>query len=177
MERVILLGAGNGRERVINVNDRKGWEGQELVTLDIDPSAKPDIVWDLNKTPWPFEDNSADEIHAYEVFEHLGQQGDVESFFATFYECWRILKPNGKLACTVPMWNSLWAFSDPGHRRIISVGTLAFLSLDQYHLQVGKTPMADYRSIWKGDFEPEFLGEGQDRLVFVMNAHKPVRTF
>jgi hypothetical protein len=179
MERVILLGAGNNPQRIINVNGRSDWSGQELITVDIDEATKPTVVCDLNLTPWPFESNSADEIHAYEVFEHLGRQGDLISFFSTFYECWRILKPGGHLAATVPMWNSLWAFSDPGHSRIISAGSLVFLDQKQYHDQVGKTPMADYRAYWKGDFSPEPGGilEGQERLLFVLKAHKPVRSF
>ena len=76
------------------------------------------------------------------------------------------------LVASTPMWNSLWAWSDPGHRRVISNGTLSFLSQKMYAEGVGKGPMADYRSIWKGDLEVVDLKETADRFWFVLRANK-----
>ena len=73
-------------------NDR---EWVNLVTLDIDPNCNPDIICDLNELPYPFKDNTFNEIHGYEVLEHCGTQGDYQYFFAQFTEFWRILKPEG----------------------------------------------------------------------------------
>ena len=70
----ILLGAGSSREKRLGVRGCHTWDG--LVTLDFNSDHNPDVVHDLNVFPYPFDDNSADEIHAYEVVEHLGQQGD-----------------------------------------------------------------------------------------------------
>src|SRR5688572_24065546 len=106
------------------------WRG--LTTLDMNPDHKPDVVWDLESVPWPLEDNTFEEVHAYEVLEHLGQQGDWRSFFAHFGETYRVLKPGGILFATVPMWNSAWAWADPSHTRIITLGTLMFLSQAEY---------------------------------------------
>jgi len=122
-----------------------------------------------------FQDNSFDEVHAYELLEHLGQQGDIWSFFGTFAEIHRILRPEGRLAATVPRWDSMWAWGDPGHTRVINEGSLAFLSQEQYRLQVGKTPMADYRSVWKGDFEPTWTGFTEHNFMFTLRAVKPAR--
>lgn len=56
-----------------------------------------DIIHDLNKIPYPFEDNSVDEIHTSHLLEHL--QIHVIEFFT---ECFRILKPNGMLYFSCP---------------------------------------------------------------------------
>lgn len=125
----------------------------EIVTLDINPDHNPDIVYDLNDLPLPFESNEFDQIIAYEILEHLGRQGDYEHFFAEFAEYWRILKPDGILTGTVPHWKSPWAWADPSHTRVIPLETFTFLNQDQYAAQVGKTAMSDFRRIWKADFK------------------------
>lgn len=172
---VILLGAGSSRERKLLVGGKSDFDGQTVLTVDIEPRHGTDVVWNLEHTPWPFDDNCAEEIHAYEVLEHLGEQGDMVSFFAHFYEIWRILKPDGHVAVTVPAWNSEWAWGDPGHRRVITPGTLFFLSQPLYKSGVGRTTMSDYRSLWKGDFEKVASQVAKDTHAFVLRAVKPVR--
>ena len=90
MKKQLLIGCGHSREkRMIYEGHTPGWD--ELVALDINPECDPDIEWDLNEIPYPFDDNEFDEIHAYEVLEHLGAQGDFRFFFAQFEEMWRII--------------------------------------------------------------------------------------
>jgi len=167
----LLIGCGTERGKRVKFGDiPEDWT--ELVTLDMDANLEPDVVWDLEDFPYPFEDNLFDEIHAYEVLEHTGQQGDFRFFFKQFTEFWRILKPGGYFCATVPMWDSPWAWSDPGHKRIISANTLVFLSQDEYKVQVGKTAMADYRPWWQGDFELIANTEENGTLGFVIQAKK-----
>ncbi|HLY46440.1 MAG TPA: methyltransferase domain-containing protein [Stellaceae bacterium] len=147
------------------------WDG--LVTLDHNDDHKPDHIWDLEKIPLPFEENHFDEIHAYEVLEHTGAQGDWRFFFAQWSDFWRILKPDGLFHATVPMWNSIWAWGDPSHRRVINSGTLVFLSQAQYQRQVGKTPMSDFRFCYQADFEPVYHKETEHQYLFILRAKKP----
>ena len=104
MKKELLIGCGSDHNRKIPYLTDE-WEG-ELVTLDINQYHKPDVLWDLCQFPYPFEDNTFDEIHAYEVLEHIGQQGDYKMFFDQFSEFWRILKPNGVIVGSCPSWNS-----------------------------------------------------------------------
>jgi SAM-dependent methyltransferase len=169
----LLLGAGANHKKKLALMDKPDWE--KLVTLDINPDHKPDILHDLTKFPYPFEENTFDEIHAYEVMEHTGQQGDFRFFFDQWNEIYRILKPGGFFAGTSPDHNSKWAWGDPGHTRIVGRECLVFLNQLQYEEQVGKTPMSDYRWIYKADFEPMHLETSGETFVYVLQAVKPSR--
>jgi hypothetical protein len=200
----LLLGCGHSRKKQACIpGDTLEWK--DLVTLDSNPLCDPDIVCDLNEEYWlpngsyprlrtefigdhykvepddtgywtvAFKENIFTEIHAYEVLEHLGRQGDVQSFFSTFRNIYDILVPDGVLFATCPSRHSAWAWGDPGHTRLIQPEHLIFLDQGQYKFQLGKTAMSDYRSIWKGDFQ--CLSSTDDKTFhrFVLQAKKPAR--
>lgn len=160
----LLVGCGNSRERRVKF-DQVPDEWEELVTLDIQPPA--DVIHDLNVLPYPFADESFDEICAYEVLEHCGSQGDWKFFFAQFSEFHRILKKGGWFSGTVPMWTSPWAYGDPSHTRVIPKEMLSFLAQSHYD-QVGTTPCTDFRSVWKGNLVLKGLKEEEHTLSFVL---------
>ena len=100
-------------------------------------------------------ENFFDEVHAYEVLEHLGGMGDFKFFFALWRKIWRALKPEGVVCATTPWWESVWAWQDPGHRRVYSPEILTYLSQDQYEKQIGRTAMTDYRRFWPKPYDFE----------------------
>jgi SAM-dependent methyltransferase len=167
----LLIGCGSNRAKKLSVQGRSEWSG--LVTLDYEARHNPDVVHDLHD-PLPFDDNTADEIHAYEVLEHVGKQGDYRFFFQQFTDFWRVLKPGGVLLGTVPLPGSPWAWGDPSHTRVIPKETFVFLHQPSYE-QVGKTAMSDFRSIYKADFDVIHLHENGDVLEFALQAIKPSR--
>ena len=167
----LLIGAGNDRRKKVTFSSiPEQW--CELVTLDNNPSLDVHYHHDLNNIPYPFDDDMFDEIHAYEVLEHCGKQGDWRFFFDQFHEFWRILKPGGWFIATCPMWDSPWAWGDPGHTRIISPESLVFLSQEEYEKQVGVNAMTDYREWYKADFELYTKQEGDHNWGFVLKAKK-----
>lgn len=171
--RELLIGAGSSRVKKLAANGRQDWHN--LTTLDINADHKPDLVWDLTQLPLPFEDNSFDEIHAYEVLEHTGQQGDYKFFFAQFAELWRILRPGGLLIGTCPSRHSPWAWGDPSHTRVIQPENFIFLDQAQYIAQVGRTAMSDFRYIFKADFSTAFSQDDNTTFSFALKAIKPSR--
>ena len=169
----LLIGAGSNHVKKIIMNQRSEWT--DLTTLDINAEHKPDVVWNLEHLPLPFADNQFDEIHAYEVLEHTGQQGDYVFFVAQFSEIWRVLKPGGYLMGTCPSRNSPWAWGDPSHKRIVQPESLVFLDQSEYIKQVGITPMSDFRYIYKADFVRIHIADDNNAFSFVIQAVKPSR--
>jgi len=170
----LLIGCGSRRDRIVALDGQKAWPG-ELVTLDINLDHKPDVIWDLTRMPYPFASDEFDEIHAYEVLEHTGQQGDWRFFFRQWSEFYRILKPGGYFVGTSPLWMNGWAWGDPGHTRTVQPENFVFLSQDQYNKQIGHTPMTDYRPWYFADFETIFIEPHDPSFAFVLQAVKPSR--
>jgi tetratricopeptide (TPR) repeat protein len=81
-----------------------------------------DIVADLEKFPWPFEDNSVDEIFCSHYIEHTP---DLISFVNELY---RIMKVGAKAEIIAPYYSSIRAWQDPTHLRAISENTYLYFS-------------------------------------------------
>ena len=71
--------------------------------VDIESRCNPDQVLDLEQTPWPYEDNFFDKIHADTILERLGQ--DPKVFTNIIKEMYRVSKPGAE-----------WFIRAPHHR-------------------------------------------------------------
>jgi len=74
-----------------------------------------DVVWNLNKTPWPFKKGEFDRILADNVVEHL------DSVTTAMEEIWRITKKGAMTKIIVPVVPSVWAFIDPTHKQFLTL--------------------------------------------------------
>jgi len=172
MKTELLIGCGSDKGKRLKANPTDADTWSSLTTLDYNEDHKPDVVWDLTSpSGLPFEANTFDEIHAYEVLEHTGAQGDYKFFFWQFSDFWRVLKPNGYLLATCPSRHSVWALGDPSHTRVMQKEQLVFLEQWRY-VAVGKTSMSDFRSIYKADFEIIAANEDEDTFRFILKAKK-----
>lgn len=79
--------------------------------LRLDP-ARPwvTVAHDLNELPWPWADNSFDQIVASAVLEHLRID-----LLQSLGECWRVLRPGGQIWVKVPYAMSERSYDDPTH--------------------------------------------------------------
>lgn len=153
---VLLLGCGNSHDKRMQFED-EGFRGSpwakfedysNLTLSDVDPEIceKYDATYaDLDTFPYPWEDESFDEIHAYEVLEHTGSLGDGDFFFAQFNEFWRMLRPGGYMMISVPMWDAEVAWAAPDHKRVLPPGMFGYLT-EEYYDNIGKPGYGDYRS-------------------------------
>jgi len=202
--RELLLGCGHSREKRMTpmgteLTQYNVW--QNLTTLDNNREVAPDVVCDLDTlydwtfTDCPqglrdltesptgrpydlrFSDSVFDEVHAYEVLEHLGYQGNAPMLLNHFTQIWRILKPNGYLCATVPSRYSPWLWGDPSHRRLINEETLSFLDQDNYKQLDGPRPtsMSDFRGIYSADFKIVERQDNHKQFFFILQAVKPSR--
>ena len=80
---------------------------------------KPDIVHDLEIFPYPFEDNSVDEILLSHVLEHIGQSPDV--FLKIIKEFYRVCHNDSLIKIIVPHPRHDDFISDPTHVRPITI--------------------------------------------------------
>ncbi len=71
-----------------------------------------EVAHDLEVLPWPWKDESCEEILALDVFEHLHLMPE-----AWLRECHRLLVPGGVLRLRVPIFGSPWHVMDPTHVR------------------------------------------------------------
>lgn len=92
----IKLNLGCGRDI------REGW-----VNIDQFEGEGVDMVYDLNKLPYPFKNNSVDKIYIRLLLEHL----DVR-YYDFFIEVLRILKPKGRIELVCPHFTGRYAQSE-----------------------------------------------------------------
>lgn len=176
MKRILLLGCGHKQKPYYSYDtDFMPYEGDDdVVRMDFNPDVAPDYLHDLNVRPFPFKDDEFDEIHAYEVFEHLGRQGDWKSFFDEFTEYHRILKNGGGLIFSCPKPSSEWVWADPSHTREISPNLISFLSQKHYEQCGVNSPCSDYRFYYKADYVNMALGHLKGSYLYYLQAKKGV---
>ncbi len=122
------------------------------VNVDRFPEGNPDVVCDLDVAPWPWTDNSIDEITMHHSLEHMG--ADTPTFFTIIKELYRVSKPDAKIIIHVPHPRHDNFIGDPTHVRVITPHLLALfskrLNLEWKTLGVPNSPLALYLNV---DFE------------------------
>ena len=88
-----------------------------------------DIKHDLEKFPYPFENNSVEEILLSHVLEHIGQEPDI--FIKILKEFYRICKNEAIIHINVPHPRHDDFISDPTHVRPITVLGLSLFDKSQ----------------------------------------------
>lgn len=84
-----------------------------FLNCDIDKNVKPDKRLDLTKFPYPFKDNSAEEILMEHTLEHMAEP------FKVLKELHRIAKPEATIRIMVPHGSAGWHHWD--HKSFWSV--------------------------------------------------------
>lgn len=98
-----------------------------FIGVDYAPSETVDVLHDLTKTPWPWADDSVDEIVSAHLVEHIpmidvpyaGFERPIDALCAFMNEVWRILKPGSGIRLQYPHHQSDRAWWDPTHRRCL----------------------------------------------------------
>ena len=129
----------------------------DAVNLDISADVGADVVHDLDTTPWPFESDTFDEIHAYDVLEH------VDDVVSALEEIHRIGRQGAVLHATVPHFSSANAFTDVTHRHWFS--WRSFDPFDSKHEQSHYSTARFYRRYSRISFDRSIVNRAIFRLA------------
>ena len=95
------------------MNKKEGHIGVDIMQFfDKDGKELVDMVMDVSSAPWPWADDSVDEVNASHFIEHLKPEGRIH--FVN--ELQRVLKKGGKCFLAVPHWCSTRAYGDLTHQ-------------------------------------------------------------
>ncbi len=106
---------------VLGCNQRpvKSTKDYNATNVDIHDYGMPDqiTVHDLESVPWPFEDDTFDQVVAYDILEHIRTVTDDRRYpcIEMMNEIWRVLKLGGECEVMVPSTEGRGAAQDPTH--------------------------------------------------------------
>jgi SAM-dependent methyltransferase len=145
-------------------NKMPGFFGVDIAGKDVD------VTWDLEKFPWPFPDNSVDEIVCNHYIEH------TKDLIAFMNELYRIMVPGGSALIRAPYYNSMRAWQDPTHTRAISEATFLYYNkdwreankLDHYPIK------CDFDYSYGYDFTPDWAMRSEESKAFAVRHYTNV---
>ena len=118
---------------------KDGW-----INVDSVAACNPDVLCNLEHTPWPFDDDSADEVLMSHVLEHLGK--DSGTYLAIIQELYRVCADGATVTIAVPHPRHDDFLLDPTHvRPILAESFLLFSKETCERLReqgAGDTPLA-----------------------------------
>lgn len=126
-----------------------------------------DIVQDLETYPWPFDDNSVDEIMCSHYIEH------VHNLIFFIDEMHRIMKQGAKATIIAPYYASMRAIQDPTHVRSICEASFLYYNkgwrdsqkLDHYGIK------SDFDFTYGYQVQPEWANRSEDARAFAMKHY------
>tara|TARA_B100001250_G_scaffold92747_1_gene77192 strand:- start:14104 stop:14703 length:600 start_codon:yes stop_codon:yes gene_type:complete len=129
-KRILDIGCGN--------NKVKDSIGMDIVDLD-----QVDVVHDILKTPYPFNNESFEKIYLRHVIEHF----TIEDIKKVLSECYRILSHNGKIVISVPHAFSLAAYTDVTHKTFFTFNSGKFFDYNHSKSYYNKNSNFKYKLI------------------------------
>lgn len=151
-------------------NKREGFWG-------VDIGGTPDQIVNLEEYPWPWADNSVDELHCSHYIEHTS---DLIKFMN---ECHRILKPVerdaagnvicGQMTVIAPYYTSMRCWQDPTHKHAIS--EMTFMYYNQDWLRANKLDhygiTANFDFSYGYNINAEWTSRNQETLQFAIRSY------
>ncbi len=99
--------------------------------MDRAPQSGADLVWDLDRYPWPLEDNRFARIYMSHIIEH------VEDVTTAMAEVHRVAKNGAEVFIVTPHFSSHNSYIDPTHRRHLAVRSFEYFRAQDFPTFVG----------------------------------------
>lgn len=147
-------------------NKRQGFVGVDSIAFE-----GVDVVLNIGKDVWPWEDGSVEEINCSHVAEHLKPDERVHMV----NEMYRVLKLKGTALIITPHWSSTRAYGDLTHQWP-PVSEFWYLYLNKGWREINAPHNQDY----KCDFDnthghavnPALSGRNQEYQQFALTWYK-----
>ena len=94
------------------------------IGIDSNPKTQADVIHDLNRFPYPFEENQFEEIYVTHCIEHL------DNVIAVMEELHRIGKSGCRVIIEAPYFSGQDAFSDPTHKHFFTSRSFDYFTGD-----------------------------------------------
>jgi len=120
--RCLNIGSGYTLEKSLN--------GNEWLNMDYNPKCGAEVIHDMLKFPWPFEDNTFDTVQASHVMEHFWGHDIIR----IAKEVSRVLKVGGWWVVAVPYGNHCTAWHNLHHKQRWDPTTIGYLCRSQYSM-------------------------------------------
>jgi hypothetical protein len=98
----------------------------DWINVDKFSTCGPDQIVDLEQFPWPWPDNSVDEVRMFHVLEHLGAETAV--YLGIIKELYRVCRDGAAIHIIVPHLRHDDYLGDPTHVRPITPESINLLS-------------------------------------------------
>jgi SAM-dependent methyltransferase len=140
---------------------------------------KVEVVMNIAKDKWPWEDSSVIEARASHFIEHLSALERV--YFVN--ELYRILAPGGKFQIVVPHWDSCRAYGDPTHVwPPVSEFWFYYLNKEWRKVNAPHTDIehfaegfnCDFDATWGYSLRQDLLTRNQEYQQFAIQNYKEV---
>lgn len=117
--------------------------------VDLSPECNPDMVCDLEKFPWPWENDSVNEVVFNHCLEHLG--GDPKVFLGIMKELYRVCQAGAVVWINVPHPRHDNFINDPTHVRVITPTLLTLFDKERNDewkkRRAANSPLAHYLGV------------------------------
>jgi hypothetical protein len=115
-----------------------------------------DIIHDMNTFPYPFDDNSVNNVLLSHILEHLPDTIRVME------EIWRICKNSAMIRVVVPYYNSPGQHHDPTHVRFFTEHSFDYFTED------GATELSAYNYYSVARFKIVSIVPGQKKILGIL---------
>jgi len=138
------------------------------VNVDKSPACHPDLLFDAEKQPWPWETNSVAEVLFFHSLEHMGATSD--SFLGMIRELYRVCMPNASVRILAPHPRHDDFINDPTHVRVLTPALFTLFdrerNLKWIEGRFANTPLAVYLGV-------DFVIEASE-VTLVADYHEKV---
>ena len=101
------------------------------IGMDWSPESGAEVVWDVNRYPWPLPEDAFARIHMSHIIEHL------EDPVRGMREAHRVARNGAEIFIVTPHFSSHNSYTDPTHRHHFAAATFEYFTDREFATFIG----------------------------------------